>query len=126
MSSAAPKKVLIVEDDLLLSLLEEKLLHKMGYNVVGKVTSGEKAVMEFQKLKPDFIIMDIALSGKLDGIEATKKIREYAEIPVVFVSGNPDRFERSFSVKEGFTEFVSKPFTFKNLAEPISRIWPDN
>ena len=119
------KKVLIVEDNLILSLLEERLLSKMGHKVVAKVTSGEKAVEMFKKLKPDFIIMDISLSGKMDGFEATNRIREFADVPVIFVSGNSDRYEKICLPKEGFNEFVSKPFTYKDLAAPISRIWSD-
>lgn len=120
-----PKKVLIVEDNLILSLLEERLLTKMGHKVVGKVTSGEKAVEVYNKTKPDFVIMDISLSGKMDGFEATNRIRENADVPVIFVSGNSDRYEKICLTKKGFNEFVSKPFTYKDLADPISRIWDD-
>lgn len=117
------KRVLIVEDNLILSMLEERLLHKMGHKVVAKVTSGEKAVEVFKKLKPDFVIMDISLSGRMDGFEATNRIREYADVPVVFVSGNSDRFQKVCITQRGFNEFVSKPFTYKQLAEPINRIF---
>lgn len=120
---SASKKALIVEDNLILSLLEERLLNKMGHEVVAKVTSGEKAVEMFKKMKPDFIIMDISLSGKMDGFEATNRIREFANVPVIFVSGNSDRYEKICLKKQGFNEFVSKPFTYKDLADPINRIW---
>lgn len=119
------KKVLIVEDNLILSLLEERLLTKMGHKVVDKVTSGEKAVEVFEKLKPDFVIMDISLSGKMDGFEATNIMRESTDVPVIFVSGNSDRYEKFCLKKEGFNEFVSKPFTYQDLADPINRIWKD-
>lgn len=117
------KRALIVEDNLIISLLEERLLTKMGHKVVGKVSSGEKAVEAFRKLNPDFIIMDISLSGEMDGFEATNRIREEADVPVIFVSGNSDRYEKICLKKEGFNEFVSKPFTYKDLADPINRIW---
>lgn len=95
----------------------------MGHKVVAKVTSGEKAVEMFKKLRPDFIIMDISLSGKMDGFEATNRIREFADVPVIFVSGNSDRYEKICLKEQGFNEFVSKPFTYKDLADPINRIW---
>ncbi len=103
--------------------MEERLLTKMGHKVVGKVSSGEKAVEAFRKHNPDFIIMDISLSGEMDGFEATNRIREEADVPVIFVSGNSDRYEKICLKKEGFNEFVSKPFTYKDLADPINRIW---
>lgn len=120
------KRVLIVEDNLILSMFEEKALRKMGHKVVGKVTSGEKAVELFKKLKPDFIIMDISLSGQMDGFETTKKIREHLNVPVIFVSRNSDLYEKASIDEEGFNEFVSKPFTFYELAEPVRRIFPEN
>lgn len=123
--ASIPKRVLIVEDNLIISLLEERLLTKMGHKVVGKVSSGENAVKAFRKLNPDFIIMDISLSGEMDGFEATNRIREEADVPVIFVSGNSDRYEKICLKKEGFNEFVSKPFTYKDLADPINRIWSE-
>lgn len=118
------KRVLIVEDNLILSMFEERVLRKMGHKVVGKATSGEKAIELFKKLKPDFVLMDISLSGEMDGFETTRKIRECLKVPVVFVSGNSDLYKKSSMDEEGFNEFVSKPFTYYELAEPIKRILP--
>lgn len=116
-------KVLIVEDNFILSMVEERLLSKLGHEVVGKVASGEEAVELFRKLQPDLIIMDISLSGEMDGIEATQKIREHSNVPVLFVSGNSDRFKKSCELQKGFNEFVAKPFTSDDLSETINRIF---
>lgn len=120
--ATASKRVLIVEDNLILSLLEEKLIRKMGHKVVGKVTSGEKALEVFAGTNPDIVIMDISLSGSMDGFEATNRMREIEEIPVIFVSGNSDQYRKICINLDGFNEFVSKPFTYKDLKEPIERI----
>ena len=68
------KRVLIVEDDLIISLTTEKMVEKLGYQVVGSVTSGEEAVRAAQENRPDVILMDIRLNGSMDGIEATQEI----------------------------------------------------
>lgn len=122
---AEPKKILIVEDNFVLSMYEEKLLSDMGHLVVGKVPSGEEAVEQFQKLNPDLIIMDISLEGDMNGIEAMNIIREYSDVPAVFVSGNSDLFSKYCKFQKGFNEFVDKPFTSDDLAEPINRIFAE-
>jgi CheY-like chemotaxis protein len=125
MAHSTSKRVLIVEDDMLLSLLNERILNKLGHAVVGKATSGEDAVETFRKLKPDLVIMDISLNGDMDGVEATNRIREHAKIPVIFISGNTDRYEELRSTKEDINVFVPKPVTYNELAKAISSILPD-
>lgn len=121
---AGSKKVLIVEDNPIISMLEEKLLKQLGHEVLSVVESGEEAVEAFKELSPDFIIMDIALSGLIDGLEATKKIRETSsEVPIIFVTGNSDRFEKSNLEVDDKNKLVTKPFTDNDLADSIRSIF---
>jgi two-component system, response regulator PdtaR len=53
------------------------------------VSSGEKAVEESFRIKPDLIIMDIGVKGKFNGIEAARRIRGL-EIPVIYITGQDD------------------------------------
>lgn len=114
-----PKKVLIVEDDMLLSLVEERLIEKMGHKVIGKVESGEEAIKKNRKLKPDLILMDIVLKGEIDGIQAMEKIRESSDVPVIYLSGNSDRFNYERAKKTGFTEYLVKPVSSNDLIKPL-------
>ena len=68
-------KVFIVEDDMLLSLVQERLIEKLGYKVVGKTAKGLDAVEQVKELNPDLVLMDIILKGEMDGVEATRAIR---------------------------------------------------
>ena len=121
---AGSKKALIVEDNPIISMLEEKLLKQLGHDVLSVVESGEDAVEAFKELAPDFIIMDIALSGLIDGLEATKKIRETSsEVPIIFVTGNSDRFEKSDLEVDDKNKLVTKPFTDNDLADCIRSIF---
>lgn len=114
-----PKKVLIVEDDMLLSLVEERLIEKMGHKVIGKVESGEEAIKKNRELKPDLILMDIVLKGEIDGIQAMEKIRESSDVPVIYLSGNSDRFNYERAKKTGFTEYLVKPVSSNDLIKPL-------
>lgn len=105
-------------------MLEEKLLKQLGHDVLSIVESGEEAVEACKELSPDFIIMDIALSGLIDGLEATKKIRETSsDMPIIFVTGNSDRFEKSSLKEDDKNILVTKPFTDNDLADSIRSIF---
>jgi len=119
--SSNPLKVLIVEDNLILSLFEEKLLKQMGHTVIGKVTSGEEAELFCQKISPDLIFMDIFLSGTINGFDAADRIRKHLEIPIIFISGNSDLYQKKIGDLAGINEFVSKPFTKNVLIKALER-----
>ncbi|MDZ7716678.1 MAG: response regulator [Balneolaceae bacterium] len=119
MKKNTAKNVLIVEDDMLLSLVEERLIQKLGHNVVGKVTTGKEAIEKSKELSPDLIMMDIILKGEMDGIEAMEKIREESEVPVIYLSGNSDRYNFERAKKTQFTDYLVKPITSKDLKKPM-------
>lgn len=122
----SPQNILIVEDDMLLSLVEERLVEKLGHKVVGKSESGEEAIKKFEELNPDLILMDIVLKGKMDGIQVMEKIRETSEVPVIYLSGNSDRYNYERAKETNFTDYLVKPISSKDLAEPLNRLFNNN
>jgi len=114
-------RVLIVEDDMLLSMVEERLIKKLGYEVVGKATKASDAIDRTNELDPDVIIMDILLNGEMNGIEAMEKIRNQSDVPVVYLSGSSDRYYLERAKKTGFAGFLTKPVTGNDLEEPLNR-----
>ncbi|MDR8393662.1 response regulator [Aliifodinibius sp. S!AR15-10] len=121
-----PKKILIVEDDMLLSLVEERLIEKLGHQVVGKTGTGEEAVEKFMELKPDLILMDIVLKGEMDGIQAMQEIREISDVPVIYLSGNSDRYNYERAKQTQFTDYLVKPVSSSDLAAPLDRVFSKN
>ena len=88
-----PIKVLIVEDEPLFSdLLSRTLSAEPGVEVVGVASEGETAIRLATELEPDAVLMDIELSGELDGIDAALKIKEgRLETGIVILSIHKDR-----------------------------------
>lgn len=103
-------KILVVEDEAIILLQLEEILHATGYTVAGLAASGEDAIEKARRLKPDLVLMDIVMPGKLDGIEAAKVITEELGIPVVFVTSYADDtiIEKAKSVKP--YGYIVKPF----------------
>ncbi|MBK9248204.1 MAG: PAS domain S-box protein [Ignavibacteria bacterium] len=82
--------VLIVEDEGIVAHDLKILLTTRGYTVLGIAYSGEEAVRQVSMQKPDIVVMDIGLQGKIDGIEAARLLRQEWDIPVVFITANSD------------------------------------
>jgi CheY-like chemotaxis protein/DNA-binding PadR family transcriptional regulator len=103
-------KILVVEDEAIILLQLEEILHAIGYTVAGLAASGEDAIEKARRLKPDLVLMDIVMPGKLNGIEAAKIITEELDIPVVFVTSYADDtiIEKAKSVKP--YGYIVKPF----------------
>ncbi len=113
--------VFIVEDDMLLSLVEERLLMKLGYSVTGKAVSGEEAIKKVKDAKPDVILMDISLSGEMDGIDTMTEIRNFSSVPVIYLSGNTDQLNLERAKKTHYVEYLVKPITENDLVEPLKK-----
>ncbi len=112
------KKVLIVEDEMIIALLIERMVNNLGHEVIDKVTSGEDAITVATQNDPDIILMDIRLNGGINGIEAMSRIREKKNVPVIYISGNTDMFQK-LSDSE-YVEFLSKPITISDLSRSFN------
>lgn len=109
----------IVEDDKLLALVQERILAKLGYQVVAKVKTAEDAIWEVKNQEPDFILMDISLKGDKDGIEAVQEIRKFSDVSVIYLSGTSDKYNYERAKKTGFIDYLIKPVTAGDLAGPL-------
>ena len=83
-------RILIVEDEAVVAENLEMAIVDGGYAVVGRADSADDAVNAAIKLKPDLILMDIVLSGKKNGIDASYEIKEKLDIPVIFLTAYSD------------------------------------
>ena len=113
------KKIMVVEDQTLISESIQHSLKKLGYDVAGHASTGEQAVELARRTSPDLVLMDINLPGKLDGIEAAREIRELS-IPVVYLTGytDPTTVQRAqISAPYGY---IVKPFAERELEITIS------
>ncbi|MDO9515736.1 MAG: response regulator, partial [Syntrophales bacterium] len=81
-------RILIAEDDPHVALEMQRALKLMGYDVQVVVSSGEAAFKQAQELCPDLVLMDMALEGEMDGVEAAGQIHAQLDIPVVYVTAD--------------------------------------
>ncbi len=84
-------RVLIVEDEVIVSRDIELSLRRMNCTVVGKAATGASAVTQALAQSPDLVLMDIHLKGGMNGIEAAYTIRRQLDVPIVFLTANSDQ-----------------------------------
>lgn len=117
------RKILLVEDDKLLSQLMLHRLQKANFEVV-IATNGLEAVEKAESERPDLVLMDIRLP-LLDGWEATKKIKSLpatAHIPVIALTAQASALDRQRSLAAGCDDYAAKPVQFPTLLQQIETL----
>jgi two-component system, response regulator PdtaR len=103
-------KILVVDDEAIITMQLEERLTAMGYTVAGMASSGEDAIEKARRLTPDLVLMDIVMPGKLNGIEAAETVTGELDIPVIFVTSYADDtiIEKAKQVRP--YGYIVKPF----------------
>lgn len=112
-------KVLIVEDEAIVSLDISRRLEKLGYEVVGTVASGDEALSIAHSNPPDLVLMDINIQGELDGIETAEKIYAEHNVPVIYLTayGGESILQRAKQTRP--FGYILKPFKERELRAAI-------
>jgi len=112
-------KILVVEDDLLISEEIAVVLSKAGYEVTAIVDTCDAALEDVRVNPPDLIFMDIRISGEVDGIETAKRLKDLGDYPVIFLTNlhDKDTLKRAMTVKPA--NYLAKPFTSYQLLVSI-------
>lgn len=119
-------KILIVDDLEIGRIIIKNIIEKYGYTVVGEATNGEEAIVAYEELKPDLVIMDIIMP-KMDGIDAAKIITEkHKNARIIMCSEMNNASIVLESIKVGATDFVSKPLSGLRLINAVVRSFDGN
>ncbi|MES2690180.1 MAG: response regulator [Bacteroidota bacterium] len=113
-------KILVAENELLISEAIASTLADAGYQVTGQVSHGEDAVIAAAGTPPDLIIMDIKLDGKMDGIAAAWLIRKQKEIPLIYLTDMDDKQTISRARQTNPSAYLLKPFNDRQLLTSIN------
>ena len=108
-------RILIVEDEGIQALDMQRRLTALGYPVPVIASSGEEALQKTAVSRPDLVLMDIMLPGKIDGIMAAEKIRAGFDIPVIYITAYADEDTlRRARITEPHG-YIVKPFKEREL-----------
>ena len=112
-------KILVVEDEMIIGAKISMQLTTLGYEVTGLLSRGEEVILHIGENKPDIVLLDINLKGKLDGIETATLLQQQHNIPIIYITANSDEatFNRAKSTRPA--AFISKPFKQLDLQRAI-------
>lgn len=112
-------KILIVEDELVVSMMIEEFLLDIGYHIVASVTNYEHALKSLESESIDLALLDIELEGSKNGIDLANLINEKYHIPILFLTSQSD-FETINKAKvQRPAGYLLKPFTKEDLYSSI-------
>ena len=116
-----PIRVLVVDDEKPLQELLKCSLEAFGLSVAGVANNGEEALSEYDRLKPDAVVMDIRMPV-MDGITALTKLKAaHPESVVLMITANQEEAQRQEALKLGANGFLHKPFRVDELFADIQR-----
>ncbi len=112
-------RILVVDDDATLAMEFEEFLPTLGYEVVGVADCAKEAIEQAREHRPDLVLMDIRLPGKMDGIHAASIIKSKLGIDVFFISGHTDEelLDRAKVIDP--LCYIHKPFSEEQIAAAL-------
>lgn len=113
-------KILIVDDEQNIREIIREYAEFEGYETA-ETDDGMKAVKMLKEDNYDLIIMDVMMP-KLDGYSAVKEIRKFSDVPVIILSARVEEYDKLFGFEIGVDDYVTKPFSPKELMARISAV----
>ncbi len=111
-------RILIAEDNDLVSLTLEEQLKGLGYDVVGIARSGTEAITLAHRLSPDLIIMDIRMP-EMEGTEAAAHIKDQRPVPIIMLTAYADKETIRKAEAAGALAYLVKPVNENELPPAI-------
>ena len=113
-------KVLVVDDDNNICELLKLYLEKEGWGVIIS-HDGEEAIVKFNALKPDIILLDIMLP-ELDGWQVCREIRKKSNVPIIMITAKSETFDKVLGLELGADDYIVKPFDTKEVIARIKAV----
>ena len=115
----AKARIFVVEDEVIVAEMLKLNLERSGYEIAGHEIYGEAVVEAVARSKPDLILMDIRLKGKIDGIAAAMQVRERIDTPVIYVTAYGDAETLQRAKQTAPYGYLIKPFEIETLRSTI-------
>jgi len=113
--------VVIVEDDPNIADLVELYLRRGGFRPY-QADSGERALEVIKEREPSLILLDVGLTGVLDGLDVCRLVRADSHVPIIFMTARDDEIDRVLGLELGADDYVTKPFSPRELVARVKAV----
>ena len=118
---AAEIVIVVVEDDANIADLIELYLRRDGCKVY-QAPDGETALRTIRDRQPRLIVLDLGLPGQIDGLEVCRQVRATSDTPIIMLTARDDEVDRVLGLEMGADDYVTKPFSPRELAARVKAI----
>mgnify|MGYP003575945929 FL=1 len=112
--------IALVDDDKNILASVTMLLEQEGYHV-RSYTDGASALTALSATPPDLAILDIKMP-RMDGMELLRRLRQNAEIPVIFLTSKDEEIDELMGLNAGADDYIRKPFSQRLLLERVKAV----
>ena len=107
-------RILVVDDEPKLVRLLQEILVATGFDVLS-TGSGERAVEIAALEQPDLVLLDIVLTGDIDGYEVARRVRAFSDVPIIMITAKVRESDLLRGFDAGADDYITKPFSSKEL-----------
>jgi two-component system KDP operon response regulator KdpE len=108
------EKILVVDDAPRVVRLVREILTAVDYEVVAAI-SGPGALEAVAREQPDLVLLDVLLSGGIDGYEVCRRLREFSDVPVIMLTAKAQEGDVLAGFEAGADDYLTKPFSAREL-----------
>jgi two-component system KDP operon response regulator KdpE len=112
--------ILVVDDDIRMLRMMKRMLELEDFEVL-TADGGETALKTFDKDTPNLVLLDIMMPD-MDGYEVCRRIREFSQVPIIFVTARGEDKEKVEGLNIGADDYVTKPFSAGELAARLRAV----
>ena len=115
------EKILVIEDDRATRKALQELFESEGYTVA-VAQNGAEGLAAFRAARPNFVVLDLRMP-QLGGQDVCREIRKQSEdVPIIILTGSPDEMSRVLLLELGADDYVTKPFSPKELLARVRAV----
>jgi DNA-binding response OmpR family regulator len=116
--TTVPKRILIMDDEILVASVLQDVLKHQGYGVE-LASSGEAGLKALQRERPDLVLLDVNMPG-MNGLDVLKQVTErHPDVPVIMVTAVTDDKAVSAAMRDGAYAWLGKPFDINELGHVV-------
>lgn len=113
-------RILVVDDEPRLVRLVRANLERLGYQV-STAGNGKQAIEAVEAEDPDLVVLDVMMPN-MDGYEATRRIREFSQVPIVMLTAKTEQSDKLKGFDLGVDDYITKPFSPEELIARIRAV----
>jgi len=114
-------RILVVDDEPKMVRLIHEVMCACGFDVI-TASNGEQAIEMAAMEQPSLILLDLILTGSIDGYEVARRLREFCDTPIIMLTARVRESDKLKGFEVGADDYITKPFSSKELLARVRAV----